>query len=156
MTILAHMQGKNTDHYSTGLCIKKFNVIIMWICHAVKMTTMWFCGGGGAHVMYESNCHWTYALGCAAHWSRNADYRLLYHASKLVTLANWKWKESFCSVCLNKECWIETVFQCLGLSGLSALHVRRFLHLKHQIICTNISVLFCQQLKLPIFGFATF
>jgi hypothetical protein len=46
MTILAHMQGKNIDHYSTGLCIKKFSVIIMCICHAVKTTTMWFCGGG--------------------------------------------------------------------------------------------------------------
>lgn len=51
MTILAHMQGKNIDHYSTGLCIKKFSVINMWICHAVK-TSMWFCGGG-AYVMYE-------------------------------------------------------------------------------------------------------
>jgi len=53
MKILAHMQGKNIDHFSTGLCIKKFGVINMWICHAVKTTTMWFCGGGGAHVMYE-------------------------------------------------------------------------------------------------------
>ena len=82
-----------------------------------------------------SNCHRTYALGCAAQSSRNADYRLRYDASKLaVTLDNWKRKETFCSECLNRECRIKTVFQCLGLS---ALHVSWFLCLKHQIICTR-------------------
>jgi hypothetical protein len=91
MTILVHVQGKNIVHYSTGLCIKKFSIIIiiiiiMWICHAVK-TTKWFCGGG-AQVMYEQLTESMPSIVQLSQ-SRSAYYRLSYNASKLVvTLAD--------------------------------------------------------------------
>jgi hypothetical protein len=155
-----HIQDKDINHHSTGLCIKKFSVINMWICHAVK-TALWFCGVGQAKSLLKCwySCNiWATVIESMPSvvqlsQSRSADYKLSYNASKLViTLANWKQKESFCNICLNKKYWITTVFQYLSLF---APHISWCLHLELQKrkSVQDISVSFSQQLKLPIFSF---